>query len=279
MKSWIVNRRKAVRVGIGLLLFTAVAAWGGFTFVSRPRLTPALRGQEVARRLGCAACHGPGGTGGIPNPGSKEKEIPAWDGGVSMMYVESEEEIREWILDGHPKRLQRREGQEPETAHDGTSHSHGSDADLAESGELSPPLKMPAFRGLVSKRELEDLVAYYKAIAAFDSPPPVALEGYLIASRLGCFGCHGPAGRLGAKNPRSFKGYIPPWQGKDFAELVKDDGELRQWILRGQIDRFESNPLARYFTRRQIIRMPAYESVIEDRELRALMEYIAWLQL
>ncbi len=137
---------------------------------------------------------------------------------------------------------------------------------------------MPAFADIISDRELEDLVAYYKAVAAFDKPSGAARQGYRVASRLGCFGCHGPGGRVGAKNARSFKGYIPPWQGKDYAELVKNEGELRQWIVEGTTDRFESNPLARFFTQRQVIQMPAYGDILEEEELDALVAYIRWLQ-
>jgi mono/diheme cytochrome c family protein len=136
---------------------------------------------------------------------------------------------------------------------------------------------MPAFEDVLSTRELDDLVEYYKAVAAFETPPPEARDGYRVASRLGCFGCHGPGGQVGSRNPGSFKGYIPPWQGRDYAELVRNDHELRDWILDGRIERFKSNPLARYFTRRQIIQMPAYREVLRDGELESLVSYIKWL--
>ena len=95
---------------------------------------------------------------------------------------------------------------------------------------------------------------------------------------MGCFGCHGPGGRGGLSNPRSFKGYIPPWDGKDFREVVANDDELRSWILDGKIKRFESNPLAKYFTDHQIIRMPAYRKVLKDGELESLLAYLKWLR-
>jgi mono/diheme cytochrome c family protein len=137
---------------------------------------------------------------------------------------------------------------------------------------------MPGYENVISRKELDDLVEFFKAVAAFETPPPTAQAGYQVASRLGCFGCHGPAGLVGSRNPRSFKGYIPPWRGRDFAELVKNDNELRKWILDGTIDRFESNPVARYFARRQVIQMPAYEDVLFEGELDALVAYIHWLE-
>ena len=253
-------------------IVVGVAAVGILSFIRKPRLTPALRGYEVAQAYGCFACHGPGGTGGVPNPGSEEEVVPAWDGGNAMMYVNNEQEIREWILYGHPRRPDQKSNEDRGGApRDHAEHDHNSD----ERG--SPPVDMPAFEDVLSAGELDNLVEYYKAVAAFDTPPPEARTGYRVASRLGCFGCHGPGGQVGSKNPGSFKGYIPPWQGKDYAELVKNDDELRDWILEGKIERFESNPMARYFTRRQIIRMPAYREVLRDGELEALASYIEWL--
>ena len=222
-----------------------------------PRLTPELRGHDLAARLGCFACHGAGGTGGVPNPGSDEKEVPSWDGGTAMMYVQSEGEIREWILDGRPSRLA------------GTADTTRTRHTL--------PVAMPAYRGIIDERGLEDLVAYYKAVARFYDMPRSAREGYDVAVRLGCFGCHGPGGLVGAKNPRSFKGYIPPWRGRDFRELVQSDDEMRAWILDGTIERFSGNRVARWFLRRQVVSMPAYRSTIGDDELDALTTYIAWL--
>jgi mono/diheme cytochrome c family protein len=252
-----------------LVLLAAVAGAGAFAYMRTPRLTPALRGRALAEHLGCFGCHGPGGTGGIPNPTSEESEIPSWDGGTAMMYVENEEEIREWILYGEPKRLAEKEAD---------AHTHQDDDDGAGTEATSLPIDMPAFEGVISARELEDLVAYYRAVAAFDKPPPEALEGYRIAGRFGCFGCHGPGGLVGSTNPRSFKGYIPPWTGKDFAELVRNDDELRKWILDGRIDRLESDVVAAFFSRRQIVQMPAYRDVLTEDELDAVVRYIRWLE-
>jgi len=244
------------RGATAILAVVAVAAVALVRHVRAPRLTAELRGRALAEQYGCFACHGPGGTGGVANPLSDEKEVPAWDGGTAMMYVESEDEIREWIRDGIPRRLASRE---------------------VGDSSAALPLRMPAFGDLLNDRELDDLVAYYKAVADYGPMPQDAREGYRAAKRLGCFGCHGPGGRVGASNPRAFKGYIPPWRGDDFAELVKNEDELRAWIRDGRIDRLERNALARYFTRRQVIEMPAYREVVTDEELDALVVYIDWV--
>ena len=290
------------------LLGTAVAvalAVAGLAYLRHPKSTPVMRGHRLAERMGCFACHGPSGTGGVPNPGSDEGEVPAWDGGVAMMYVGNEPEIREWILYGAPRRLWK-DGKKPSGHEHGQQQEHGDGhaADERAAGEHAHGeedrhgdgeeeeehaghgdedhghlIPMPAYEGLLGESELSDLVAYYKAVAAYDDPTSdKAKEGYEVASRMGCFGCHGPGGRGGLSNPRSFKGYIPPWDGKDFDEVVKNDDELRKWILDGKIARFEKDPLARHFTRRQIIQMPAYRGRLSGEELDALIAYIHGLR-
>ena len=292
------------KVLIGAAFLLACVGIAGLTYLRAPKSTPVMRGHALARKLGCFACHGPGGTGGVPNPGSDEGEVPAWDGGVAMMYIETEPEIREWILYGAPRRLWKggkkpsghEHGQQKkqsdghaadqpaagEHAHgEGGHHGKGDGDEHAGHGDEGHGhlIPMPAYEGLVSESELSDLVTYYKAVAAYDDPPSEkAQKGYEVASQKGCFGCHGPGGRGGPPNPRSFKGYVPPWDGKDFREVVANDDELRAWILDGKIDRFERDPIARHFTSRQIIQMPAYRGRLSAEELEALIAYVHWLR-
>ena len=226
----------------------------------QPSPTPVSRGAQIAERLGCLTCHGPGATGGIANPGSEDAEVPAWDGGVAMMYVESEAEIREWILYGAPERLRAE----------------------VDAGEHDPDalVRMPAYEGRLDERELEDLVAFFKAVAAFEEWPDDAevRQGWSVASRLGCFGCHGASGRVPMPNPGSLKGVIPAWDGADFAELVRDEEELRQWILNGVIPRLQEHPIAKRYLARQVIPMPGYREKLEEGDLDALVAYIRWLR-
>ena len=107
------------------VLATFVAGTAVVHWIRSPRLTPELRGYALARDFGCFNCHGPDATGGVPNPGSEEVDVPAWDGGTAMMYVEKEDEIREWIMDGHPKRLAHQHG---------VAFDHDNDALLTASG-------------------------------------------------------------------------------------------------------------------------------------------------
>jgi mono/diheme cytochrome c family protein len=169
-----------------------------------------------------------------------------------MMFNEREEDVRGWILDGHPA------GREP------------------DAGAL---IAMPAYRGRLSTRELEDLVGYVLAVAQFGWPEdPQVAGGRDIAVRLGCFGCHGPEGRGLLANPGSFTGYVPPWDGNDYLELVRDAAEFRQWVRNGVADRLQANPAARLFLDSQAIPMPAYGELVSDADLDALLAYVGWVR-
>jgi len=240
-----------------MVLPLSLAAFGLVGYVRQPLTTPVMRGYRVAQEMGCFACHRQtGAPEGIFNPNSTEGEIPSFNAGGSFLYyVQNPDEIREWILKGVPQRLEK-EGRRPP-------------------GQIH----MPAFQGRLTESQLSDLIAYVKSIALPEKPlPDEAAKGQEIASRLGCFGCHGTGGQAGFPNPGSFKVYIPPWDGKDFAEVVQNDEEMKEWILEGKIHRFESNPLAKYFTGHQAIQMPPYKNLLKDGEVKTLVSYIRWLR-
>jgi mono/diheme cytochrome c family protein len=221
--------------------------------------TPAARGRRLAVQLGCFACHGPGGIGGTANPGSEEGEVPAFTEQTQMMYVKGAEELREYVLDGAPRR--KRE-----------------DADYRAKMEAAA-LHMPSYRGLVSDAELDDLVAYLRADSGQVRPDEkVARRGAELAVELDCFSCHGPLGAGGQPNPRSLKGYIPGFWDDDFDELVRDDEELRRWIADGEIPRIAEHPIGGWFFRRQAIKMPAYERFVPEADREALAAYVRWIR-
>jgi mono/diheme cytochrome c family protein len=214
--------------------------------------TPVTRGRELARRMGCFGCHGPGGERPIPNPGADNGEVPRWGGGMWMMYNDDEADVRAWIRDGHPP------GHQPD-----------------ENALLS----MPAYGERIGEAELSDLTSYVLAVSRFGWPEdPDVSEGREVAERFGCFGCHGPEGRGLVLNPGSLKGYVPPWDGPDYPELVRDDEEFRQWVRDGITERFRSNPAARTILETQAIEMPAYGERITDDELDALLAYVDWVR-
>lgn len=217
------------------------------------------RGYQVAEQQGCFTCHGYGGTAGVPNPGSQSGAVPAWNGGTYMMFVSKGSEIREWILNGLPKRLEQ-------------------DAEYMAARNNSL-LMMPSYKGKISSTDLKDLIAYFKATAWADKPADEnTAAGREEASEYGCFNCHGPSGRGTRSNPGSLKGYIPGWDGADFRELVKNDDELQQWIMNGISDRFKKTPPAMVFLRRAPVKMPAYKEVLKAADYEKIKAYIHWLQ-
>jgi len=221
--------------------------------------TPAARGQRLAAALGCFGCHGPGGSGGTRNPGSEEGTVPAFTERTQMMYVKSVEDLREYVLDGAPRR--KRE-----------------DPDYRAKAEAAA-LRMPAYRDFLSAAQVEDLVAYLRAASDQILPDDaLAARGAELAAELRCFACHGPLGAGGVPNPGSLKGYIPAFWGADFDDLVRDDAELRRWIGEGKIPRIIEHPVGGYFTRRQAIKMAAYGRFLPEADLNALAAYVRWIR-
>jgi mono/diheme cytochrome c family protein len=235
---------RLVATGLCVVVVSAVTAvfWWRSTDVG-----PVQRGADVALAQGCLGCHGgPRVSSLLPRPFTDLDEVDAV-------------KTREWILDGMPEAVRQ---------------------DVEARGALEAAvIRMPAWRGRLSPAQVDDLVSYLRALASADVPEdPAARTGHAVAERLGCFGCHGPGGRGAGRNPGSLKGYIPPWDGRDFAELVTGEGELREWILGGRPQRLHANRLARFFLDRQAIRMPAFRGQITEDELRSLEAYIGWLR-
>ncbi len=224
----------------------------------RPALPPAERGRRLAERQGCFGCHGPEGTRGTANPGRTEGEVPTWVGDV-MMYAERPEQVREWIEQGMTRvRASRRSYREER-----------------ERGLL----KMPAFEHRLSRRQIDDLVAFVLASAGEPTPDgEMARYGYRRAEELGCFGCHGGGGRLARPNPGSFRGYVPSWNSRDFADLVRNEDEFREWVEEGRCRRLARNPLARFFLERAPLHMPAYRDHLGPGDEEALWAYVGWLR-
>ncbi|MGH7895324.1 MAG: c-type cytochrome, partial [Candidatus Binatia bacterium] len=215
--------------------------------------------RALAAELGCFACHGPEGNGGTKNPGSQEGEVPAFTEQTQMMYVKTSDDLREYVLDGAPRR--RREDPDYRARMDGTA------------------LRMPAYRGLVSALQVDDLVAYLRAASGQLLPDEEkAARGAELAIEYDCFSCHGPLGTGGAPNPGSFKGYIPGFWGDDYDELVRSDEELHQWIADGAIPRISEHPIGGYFFRRQAVKMPAYGKFLAPADVDALESYVEWIR-
>jgi hypothetical protein len=63
------------------------------------------RGFGLARTWGCFSCHGPGGSGGLPNPGSLAGFIPGWYGADFADLVRNRGEFDAWVHDGGTPRV------------------------------------------------------------------------------------------------------------------------------------------------------------------------------
>jgi mono/diheme cytochrome c family protein len=195
---------------------------------------------------------------GAANPGRLDRVVPNYRGDL-MMYAKTADEVREWIRDGVPASRSRSQTWR----------------DQRERGVL----RMPAFGRRLAKSQIEDLVAFVRASAEEPEPEDslVAL-GLERADALGCVGCHGAGGRLARPNPGSLKGYVPSWDGPDFAELVGDSTEFREWVEEGVSHRLRDNPAARFFLRRATLRMPAFRRHLTPGDVPALWSYIVWLR-
>jgi mono/diheme cytochrome c family protein len=252
---WVV--RFLAVLGVGLSAWLAYPALRAR--VLAVEVTPAARGYQMAERLGCFACHGAAGLGGVANPGSEEGEVPAFVEQTQMMYVTGPDELREYVLDGAPARQL-------------------ADPDYVARIERAA-LRMPAYRDVVSPAELDDLVAYLRAASGQLLPEDArAARGAALAAELDCFACHGPLGAGGVTNPGSFKGYVPGFWGADYDELVRDDGELRAWIADGRIDRIAEHPIGGRFFRGQSVKMPAYGRFISAEDVDALAAFVQWIR-
>lgn len=247
-----------MRLLVRLFLLAFGLAVITFAVLTAPRLPRAERGRRLAEREGCFTCHGPGGVRGAANPGRLDRTVPTFEGDV-MMYAKSPEDIRAWILEGV-------------TPAKSVSQTWRSERDKGA-------LRMPAFKHRLNRHQVDDLVAFIRASAGDPEPEDsLAAAGATRAEKLGCTGCHGAGGRLAARNPGSLKGYVPSWDGDDFAELVRDRTEFHQWVGNGVADRFKANPAARFFLRRAAVHMPAYARHLEPGDEDALWAYVQWLR-
>lgn len=68
--------------------------------------TPEGRGLAVASTYRCLSCHAPGGSGGLPNPGSFTGFVPGWYGADFHDLVRGRAEFESWVRTGSIPRLE-----------------------------------------------------------------------------------------------------------------------------------------------------------------------------
>ena len=94
---------------------------------------PAVEGALLYQRYGCVNCHGPNGLGGVPNPQSPDKAIPALSGADFFKEFNTDQKIIEIIRTGSV--LGR-----------------------------APIISMPHWGGIIPDSQLRALVAYIKTL-------------------------------------------------------------------------------------------------------------------
>ena len=137
--------------------------------------------------------------------------MPAFDHDDVTGYAKSEAEIREWILDGRPKRR----GDAPD-------------------GEPAPLLRMPAWRGRLTRAEVDALVAWVEAVSDFDAGAAAGVGSAATPRRrLGLLRLPRPAGPRRHAEPGLAEGLRPVVERGGLPELARDDREIREWIRDG----------------------------------------------
>jgi mono/diheme cytochrome c family protein len=94
---------------------------------------PAVEGALLYQRYGCVNCHGPNGLGGVPNPQSPDKAIPALSGADFFKEFNTDKKI----------------------------------TDVIRSGSVigrAPIVSMPHWGGIIPDQQLGALVAYIKTL-------------------------------------------------------------------------------------------------------------------
>jgi mono/diheme cytochrome c family protein len=203
-----------------------------------PPAKPAPVSQEVAvgarafNQFACAQCHGPRGDGSI------SPDVPGLQSVASTLTSQQLTQIIE----------------------------HGA-------GVSSDPSKpyMPVWKGVVSKGQIDALVAYIKAgfpvvpgtaVATVPADQGDVVAGMVLYDSFGCVNCHGPNGLGGVPNPASPDGTIPPLVGADFHEEF-DDQAMADVIRSGSV-----------LGKAPIVSMPHWGGILTDAEVNQLVAYI-----
>jgi mono/diheme cytochrome c family protein len=206
-------------------------------------LSPSAVSPQVAAgahdyvQFGCAQCHGVGGVGGV------SRDVPALDRLGTAFTVPQLTRII----------------------------NHG----LGESANPTKPY-MPVWHGIVSPRQISELVAYIRAglpavpgatPAAVPADQGLAVEGSVLYVRDGCVNCHGPNGLGGVPNPQSPDRTIPPLSGADFRSEFNTPAKIARVIRSGSV-----------IGRPPIVSMPHWGGILPQRDVDALIAYLATLR-
>jgi mono/diheme cytochrome c family protein len=188
-------------------------------------------------QFACAQCHGIGGVGGV------SADVPSLNG---LGTAFTEQQLTTII-------------------------NHG----LGASANPKKPY-MPVWHGIVSPRQVSELVAYIRAglPAVPGASPPVvptdqgaAVQGSVLYVRDGCINCHGPNGLGGVPNPQSPDKTVPPLSGADFKGQFNTPAKIADVIRSGSV-----------IGRAPIVSMPHWGGILSQADMNALIAYLGTLQ-
>ena len=188
-------------------------------------------------QFACAQCHGIGGVGGV------SADVPSLNG---LGTAFTEQQLTTII-------------------------NHG----LGASADPKKPY-MPVWHGIVSPRQVSELVAYIRAglPAVPGATPPVvptdqgsAVQGSVLYVRDGCINCHGPNGLGGVPNPQSPDKTVPPLSGADFKGQFNTPAKIADVIRSGSV-----------IGRAPIVSMPHWGGILSQADMNALIAYLGTLQ-
>lgn len=264
-------------LSLALTIFGAMLSVGFLAYERPSGSTAVMRGFYLAKEKDCFSCHGPSSGETVTNDAALWGIIPPFKADSAIMaFVQSEDDIREWILYGLPRRLWK-DNKKPVISRKPAPGIRRTDHHKANHSRVNQR-PMPAYDGIFEPQQLDDLVAYVKSMVETEQPiSGTAKKGFQVASRLGCFGCHGVNGRGGVANPSSLADLIPSWDGDDFTDRVQNEQQLKQWILNGKLERFANHP-QQSLDPALSIKMPAFAKVLKPGELDAIIHYISWLR-
>ena len=242
---------------VSALLLGLLVVWL-LPLILHARTANTLRhGARLVESMGCLSCHrAPGAE--LANPGSDRRRVPTLLAWVEPGMEKSRSEIEEWIRDGHPASLR--------------------ENPAAWKDHLERRIHMPAFRNRLQSRELEALVVWVAVAGGHVRAPEGAARRGEHLARGSCLPCHGVGGAGGHANPGSIAGYIPALWGVDYDDLVRDEEELKEWIVSGGSARVAAIPGVAGRWQQQTIRMPAFGGKLSASEMNDLLAYLKWLR-
>jgi mono/diheme cytochrome c family protein len=123
-----------------------------------------------------------------------------------------------------------------------------------------------AFLAIVEGMALGGLLLRERWLATAEATPVV--RGRAVAERMGCFGCHGPGGVAGIKNPGAKGGgEVPTWSGGTWMMYNESPADVRAWILDG-------HPPGRSPDAKALLAMPAFRRRLKRGETDDLVAYV-----